>query len=100
MFETEKGSNNLPRFTPLKKPVDVSPTGCWLVRLDSDQDPRELEGGQFGWVVRSRQGRVGCIAGDPRAAIANEDESETRRRREGRGPGGCMLKVRIMARRC
>ena len=62
----------------------MSPTGYLLVRLSSDQGPRELEGGQFGWVVRSRRGRVGCIAGDPRAAIANEDESETRRRR---GPG-------------
>ena len=88
-----KGSNNLPRFTPLKKTCEIyAPRGDgWtcLRRATCSSvsaliSPRELEGGQFGWVVRSRRGRVGCIAGDPRAAITNEDESETRRRR---GPG-------------
>ena len=61
----------------------MSPTGYLLVRLGSDQPTRT--GGRTVWLGGQKSTRSGwCIAGDPRAAITNEDESETRRRR---GPG-------------
>ena len=92
MFETERIKQPPKIYTAEKNREIYAPRGDgWtcLRRATCSSvsaliSPRELEGGQFGWVVRSRRGRVGCIAGDPRAAITNEDESETRRRR---GPG-------------
>ena len=92
MFETERIKQPPKIYTAEKNREIYAPRGDgWtcLRRATCSSvsaliSPRELEGGQFGWVVRSRRGRVGCITGDPRAAIANEDESETRRRR---GPG-------------
>ena len=92
MFETERIKQPPKIYTAEKNREIYAPRGDgWtcLRRATCSSvsaliSPRELEGGQFGWVVRSRRGRVGCIAGDPRAAITNKDESETTRRR---GPG-------------
>ena len=60
-----------------------------LVRLNSDQDPRELEGEQFGWVLRSRRGRVAASLGvNELLSQMRMKISETRRWREGGGLEG------------
>ena len=103
-FETENGSNNLPKLTPLKNlwnlcslrwHVDVSPMGCLLVRLNYDQDPRELEGGQFGWVVRCRRGQVVHLGSTSCCRKWGWKSARDEKAEGGRRPGGCTLKVQI-----